>query len=220
MTIAITPVTAADGSFSTAGAAAWAAGMSVTMGATALLGNNTGAGAVLELTAAQVAAFLAGQATASSLAVPYILSKTGVPTSAGADTTEDTLSSISLPALNANSALRVHYQVTRSGAGGNVVFNAYLGGTGGTKFWTRTQAAGSAAITCDFFIMNANSTGSQTISGLATNSGGTNIVPTAFVASQATGSAGIVLLLTAQKVSAGDAATVTQVCVELLDNGT
>ena len=93
MAIAITPVTAADGSFSAAGSTAWAAGMNMTMATARLLGRTTaGGGAVEEISVGSGLTLSAGSLSAS-----------------GGSSTWDTIGAAAASTTTANGAFNIVY---------------------------------------------------------------------------------------------------------------
>ena len=165
-----------------------------------------------------------GQAAAASLTVPYILAKSFVAVSAGADTSEDTLATITVPAnaLAANGVLRITWQFTHSGAGGTRTVRVRYSGASGTQYLNQALGATRVSITGTTIIGNRNATNSQSGSSIGVQDNGAGLASAAAgnVTSAVDTTASTTAVITCQKASAGDVCTLDGYVAELLSSGT
>lgn len=160
--------------------------------------------------------------TQSPPVITQILKKSGTAVTAPADTTEDTLATINVPAnIGANAVIRfwLDFACTNnanaktvrlrfSGGSGTVVITIGIGGTSDTLFRGEMVAA--------------NSTSSQVWSGFGLqNNGGTFINAGQFnITSAIDTTAATTIVATVQKASAGDTVTLKGYAFELISDGT
>lgn len=148
----------------------------------------------------------------SSTGFPVILAQSWVDVSCPADSTEDTLATIPLPAgmLGSNGGIRVTCQFTFTNSVNNKTVRVRFGGTqvSGAVYTTTTGAHGVA------HIFNKNATGSQqTIAYLISDSGTVNVNK----ATPAIDSTALInVTITGQKATSGETLTLNGYIVEYM----
>lgn len=148
---------------------------------------------------------------------PYLIAQLYANASAPADTTEDTLATIAVPAnsLLANGCLDVDLLWTVTASTNNKTLKIYLGTTGTTAYASPVvSAVGVAAVRTMTHICNANATNAQ-VGGMSTGGFGTTgtVAPLTTGAVDTTSSAN--LIITGQKASAGEVLTLVDYSVRV-----
>ena len=146
-----------------------------------------------------------------------ILASSGAAVSCAADTAENTLASITIPAgaMGPNGSLRVSTLWTMTNSANNKTIQVKLGGTGGTAFCNLVLGAGIASARYQHQIHNANSQSSQ-VGFVAANTVGFGTAAGANVTASIDTSAATTLVITGQKASAGEVLTLLAYTVELI----
>lgn len=146
-----------------------------------------------------------------------VLAQSFVPVSAPADTTEDTLATITVPAntLGANGALRITTFWTFTNGANNKTLRARFSGASGTQylnvtFTTQLEFIGTTVIG------NANAMNSQGGYSIGTYSGGTHLQGGSRITSAVDTTASTTIVLTGQKATAGDTLTLEGYMVEVI----
>lgn len=149
-----------------------------------------------------------------SVVQPYILARSAIAVSCPADTTEDILANIAVPAgaMGANGILRVTTNWTFTNNGNPKTLRVRFSGTSGTGFLS-FNAASLAAQRIVQEISNRGSTNAQY--GQAVGSGTANILNTGVTAAVDTTLAASIVI-SGQKGTLGDALTLESYLVELL----
>lgn len=160
------------------------------------------------------------RAAASGLSVPYILAKSFVIVAAPADTTEDILATVNIPAaaMGANGSIRFRAAVTATNGAGTKAFRVRFSGIGGTIYHTSTITTQTPML-IDVIIGNRNSASSQGGANLGVLGSAALVVPVVSTSTENTALA-TTLVLTAQKNTGGDTAQVEWYICELLSDGT
>jgi hypothetical protein len=142
-----------------------------------------------------------------------------IAVSAPADTNEDTLATINVPALGANSLIRLTTIWTFSGAGGTRTPRVRFSGASGTKYFENAVAAARSGLTLVTYIANANATNSQVGSSMGQIDNGTGVqtVGAGNATSAVDTTVGTTIVLTGQKASAGDVLTLNGFTAELMN---
>lgn len=148
-----------------------------------------------------------------------VLGASAVAVSGGADTNENVLATITIPAgaMGLNGILRVYHSWTVTSSVNNKTLKVRLGGIGGTAFAAGTFTTSAAAIGLTV-ISNRGAANSQVGPPAATStfagtvSGTGNALTTASIDT----SAATTLVLTGQKASSGETLTLEQYLVELI----
>lgn len=144
-----------------------------------------------------------------------ILAQSSVGVSCGADTSEDTLATVTVPAgaMGANGRLRITTIWTITNSGNNKTFRIRFGGTSGTIFGTGTLTT-IASIHDQREVCNRNSASSQ-IGGVNGGTGGWGTSSGANVTSAVDTSSETTVVITGQKASSGETITLESYLVEL-----
>lgn len=156
------------------------------------------------------------RAAAAALGVPYILSQSGASVSCPADTTEDTLATITVPAnaLGANGVLRILTTWTFTNSANNKTMRVRYSGGAGTIYSSNVQTtqATSQVLT---LISNRNATNSQV--GAANDHDGLTLgSASAIVTSAVDTTASTTIVITGQKANSGETLRLERYVVELL----
>lgn len=148
---------------------------------------------------------------------PIILGVSGVASSAGANTTENTLATVTIPGglMGPNGILRVTTLWTMTNSANNKTIQVKLGGTGGTAYCNLVLGTGIASARYQHQIQNANSQASQ-VGFVAANVTGFGTAAGANVTSSIDTSATTTLVITGTKASSGEVLTLQSYLVELL----
>lgn len=144
-----------------------------------------------------------------------LIAMSAVAASAPADTNENIVATITIPAntLLANGCLRWRALLSENNNANNKTWNVRLGGIGGTVYFTR-NGLNTTGMTVDGFICNRNSASSQ-IGSLTSGMTHTGTVFTgAPVTSSVNTASSTTLVITATKATAGDTMTVESYLVE------
>ena len=232
--MSITHPTAADGTFSSGGATAWDEAHAIAddtlvaakLAASAtdvLFGRSTagaGAGEEIPCTAVGRAALGAStnRAAASNLAVAYILAKSAVAVSGAADTNENTLATITIPAnaLGANGQIEAKFTVIWTASANNKTFRVRFSGAAGTILLSDVVTTGGAnGRTYTVLMGNRNDASSQFCK--AWTATGAQFTP---VTAAIDTTAETTVVLTAQKALGTEAVTVEMYSCLLLSDGT
>lgn len=157
---------------------------------------------------------------AANLGVPYLLGKSFVSVSGAADTNENTLATITVPAnaMGANGAIRVWTLWTVNNNANSKTARVRFGGIGGTQYMVLSLAS---TVTQQHVILfgNRNAANSQVgfNSGIATAFG---ITTGAVTTSAIDTTSSTTIVITAQKGTGSDTMTLEAYLVELLSDGT
>lgn len=145
--------------------------------------------------------------------VPTILAASFAAVTAPADTNENALASVSLPALSASSVLRITARWSYSNNANNKTLAVRVSGVGGTAFFSLVQTT-SIQTLLTLYLGNRGVTNSQMSQYHYTTGGG------ATATNNATGtvdtSVATTLAITGTKATAGDALVLEGYTVELL----
>lgn len=189
--------------------------------ATALVANPTDCSANQYATAIDASGNLtcAQPSAAQITGLSKVICQSGAASNAGADTTEDTLATCTLPALGANDALRITSSWSFTTSVNAKTLRIRFGGTSttGTAILS-TAPTVNTSFTDERICRNTNSTSSQSCPPNTIQLGASS--GTIIVTSLATGTAGVPIFFTGTKASAGDTLTLVGYTVELLTNGT
>lgn len=144
-----------------------------------------------------------------------ILAQSSVAATAPADTNENILATVTIPAgaMGANGRLRITTQWTVTNSGNNKTLRARLGGIGGTAYLSSTQTT-VATVRDQREIGNRNSQASQV--GALISGGGFGTTSNAAVTSTVDTSAETTVVITGQKATAGEALTLESYIVEMM----
>jgi hypothetical protein len=148
-----------------------------------------------------------------------ILAKSAVAVAAPADTNEDTLATITIPAnaLGANGQVRLTFAYTNTNNGNNKTARVRFSGGAGTVHFsavTTTQAQNSAVLT----LGNRNATNAQVSTYLYGNNGPATQAAAGTTSAVDT-TVSTTLLITCQKATAGDSCQLEQYLAELITDG-
>jgi hypothetical protein len=155
--------------------------------------------------------------TTRTAAWPQVLARSAVPVSAAADTTENTLATITIPAglMGLSGGLRINGVWTYTNSGNNKTPRVRFGGAAGTAYQS-TVATTTASARWPLNIQNRNSASSQ-IGGVAASANGpVGLSAASNVTSTVDTSAETTLVFTGQKASAGETITLESYIVEIL----
>lgn len=146
-----------------------------------------------------------------------ILGMSGTAASCAANTSENTLASVTIPAgsMGPNGALRVTTVWTMTNSANNKTIAVKLGGTSGTAFCNLTLGTGIASARYEHFIANAGATNSQ-IGFVAANTVGFGTAAGANVTASIDTTAATTLVITGTKASSGETLTLLNYLVELI----
>lgn len=157
------------------------------------------------------------QGAAANLGVPYVQCSSAVPVSGAANTSENILYTCTLPALSANSLLRVKAAWSFTNNANAKSMRVRLGGASGTVMYLAGAFTTQISVSVDFSIQNRNATNSQYISAAFDIRGSTStMVGTAPSTSSVDTSTSQPLVFTCEKATAGDTCTLDRVLVELM----
>ena len=159
------------------------------------------------------------QLAAQNLKVPHIILKTGVAVSGAANTSENTLGTISLPAnaLGANGCLIIEAHVTVNNNANAKTLRGRFSGIGGTILFS-TSLASVLNFVFRWIVFNQNATNSQLAPPGIGTSFGTSASASVTAAVDTT--AATTFLITGQKAVAGDVITLNNVIATLYADGT
>lgn len=179
---------------------------------------NQAAGSQLDVDAIQRAinALQAQIAASPQIAsTPQVLAKSAVPVACPADTSEDVLATITIPAgaMGPNGALRISSNWTVTNSANNKSLRIRLGGIGGTQFLLQVLT-GSIAVSDLRMIQNRGAANSQV--GGPAQMPATTLSGTACVTSAVDTSVSTTLVITGQKALAGEVLTLESYLVELI----
>ena len=171
----------------------------------------------LYLTPAQIETYIAGlgRTFAKDAGLWYPLAGSGVAVSCPADTSEDTLATVTLPAgaMGANGELEIRSLWTFTNSANNKTLRVRLGGIGGAAFLSQVLTTNASG---QFYqsIFNVNSQSSQKAFGSGqTGFGiGTGDIVTAAIDT----SASTTIVFTGRKASSGETLTLESYSVHLL----
>lgn len=138
-----------------------------------------------------------------------ILGKSGAAVSAPADTTEDILATITVPAnaVGANGAIRFTFNCTFTNNGNVKTLRMRYSGIGGTLIVSQA-VTNKGSITVSGMMMNANATGAQSWNYVGVDNGGGILAASPSSASAIDTTAATTIVITGQKATAGDAFTI------------
>lgn len=159
------------------------------------------------------------QAASQNLAVPYIVGKSGVSVSGAADTNENILATITLPALTANAAIRLFYLSTFTNNANVKTIRVRLGGIGGTIVFS-TSVASQSTDSALVYIANRNATNSQVTNSPGAGQTGLGLTNSTVATSSIDLSTSKTIVITVQKATAGDTMTLESYLAELITDGT
>lgn len=161
-----------------------------------------------------------GRGAASSLAVAYILAKSGLPVSGAADTNENVLTTVTIPAgaMGANGVVVLEFSTLWTASANNKTWRVRLNGVAGTQLFSEVVTTGGAGGRfARVVITNTNSASAQISAILNGSSGG--VALTNNVASAIDTTAAVDLVITCVKATAGETVTVNAYNCLLLANG-
>lgn len=150
----------------------------------------------------------------TSVGAYYVLARSAVAVSCPADTTEDTLATIAVPAnaMGANGLVRLTTHWSMTSSANNKTGRVRLGGTSGTAHqsavWTTTAAARLKGEVANRGAVNSQVGGQES---LTTAAGVTAVVTTSAIDTSVATS----LVITGQKASSGETLTLESYLVEL-----
>jgi hypothetical protein len=153
-----------------------------------------------------------------STGIPVLLAQSWVAVSAPADTTEDTLATIAIPAgtFGSNGCLRILTFWTVTNNVNVKTARLRFSGASGTQY-TNINLASNATFQCMTIIANRGATNSQVGSGSGQPVGGFGTTGAANVTTSAVDTtAATTLVITAQKATAGDTMTLEGYLVEYI----
>lgn len=152
---------------------------------------------------------------AGTLAPSVITYGSAVAVSAPADTTEDTLATITIPAnaMGANGRLRVSTFWSHTNSANNKTLRVRYSGASGTIFSTFTNTT-TAAMRAQCEIVNRNATNSQV--GGFNGTGGFGSGAASLLTSSVDTTAATTVVITGQKASSGETLTLESYLVELI----
>lgn len=156
-------------------------------------------------------------AAARALTVPYILGKSLVAVSGAADTAENILATITIPALTANDVIEIKFRAIATNSANAKTWRVRMDGISGTIFMSHSMTT-SANLTFTLTLGNRNATNSQGASGLVVGNGQAFITQTTGAIDTTTGS--VTIVITAQKASSGETVTLNDFSAVLLSDGT
>lgn len=153
--------------------------------------------------------------TGNQIGNAYPIAQSGAAVSGAADTNENILGTITIPAnaLGANGILRYWAQFTVNNNANAKTVRARFNGIGGTIFYSASMASAVSNYTGMFYIANRNATNSQV--GLASN-GLTLANGNAVITSAVDTTVATTLVLTVQKGVAGDTMTLEAYGAEII----
>lgn len=153
---------------------------------------------------------------ASPIGVVRVLGRSGTAVSAPADTSEDILGTVTIPAnwMGKNGMLKILSLWSCTNNANVKTARIRLGGIGGTAYETVALANNAAAQSYEV-IWNANSTNSQVGSGAV----GFGATATANITSAIDTTVDQTIVFTGQKATAGDTLTLAGYVVELFSDG-
>lgn len=160
------------------------------------------------------------QAAAQGLGVTKIIAKSGTAVSGAADTNENILATITLPAnaMGANGILRLYMYFTVNNDASTKTFRVRIGGIGGTIIMSRDLASQTGArITLN--TANVNATNVQYSEAFGSVDSGSLISGTVGTASAVDTTASTTLVITAQKADGTDTMTLRFFTCEVLSDG-
>lgn len=145
-----------------------------------------------------------------------IAGQSSAAVSCGADTNEDTLATITIPAnaLGANGRLRITTIWTTTNSGNNKTTRVRYSGASGTQYGLNVLTTTATAVEMRL-IGNRNATNSQ-VGGMPGGTGGWGTSATAVSTSAVDTTAATTVVITGQKASSGEVLTLESYLVELL----
>lgn len=148
--------------------------------------------------------------------VPFVIAQSYAAVSGAADTVENTLATITVPAnaIGANGSIRLRLAFTNTNNANIKTMRVRFSGAAGTIIVSRDMAS-AGAWDFDLIMANRNATNSQVTRGYGLNSVGSVGVPT-IAASAIDTTAATTLVVTIQKATAGDTVTLEGYTAELI----
>lgn len=148
-----------------------------------------------------------------SVVQPYVLARSAVAVSCPADTTEDVLATVTIPAgaMGISGAVRVTTVWTITNSANAKTLRMRFGGTSGTAYLS-TAATTSASFSDCHLISNRGSASSQVGSAQAIGLGGS---AAAVITSSVDTASATTIVISGQKASAGETLTLESYLVEL-----
>lgn len=147
--------------------------------------------------------------------VPTVTNASGLSVSGTAVTAEEVYRSVTLPAMQANDILRVTAVWAYTNSANNKTLRIRINGLAGTQiFGAIKTTTTNQSIT--MYIRNANATNSQRVDYMAVDSGGTFTSTTLGASAIETSAAGVLLVFTGEKASAGETCALQSSSVELI----
>lgn len=144
-----------------------------------------------------------------------VLNASGLSVSGTAVTTEEAYRTVTLPALQANDVLRVTATWAYTNSANNKTVRIRLNGLAGTQIFGAIKTT-TTNQTITLYIRNRNATNSQLVDYMAVDSGGTFTSSTLGSAAIETSSAGVQLVFSGEKASAGETCALQASSVELV----
>lgn len=150
-------------------------------------------------------------------AIPYVLAQSASPVSGAADTAENTLATITVPAnaMGPNGSLRIWTSWTFTNGADDKIIRARFSGAAGTIYTTNTLTTTLSTRTV-FEISNRNATNSQVGSCSSSASAFGANSANALVTSTVDTTAATTIVITGQKETGGDTLTLERYLVEVL----
>lgn len=160
------------------------------------------------------------QAAAQGLGVTKIIAKSGTAASGAADTNENILATITIPAnaMGANGVLRLYTYWTVNNDASTKTVRARIGGIGGTIIMSRDLASQTGA-RITLHTANVNATNVQYSEAFGSVDSGTLISALVGTASAVDTTAATTLVLTGQKADGTDTITLRFYTCEILSDG-
>lgn len=152
--------------------------------------------------------------------IPIVLGKSFAQVTAPADTNEDILATVTVPAnaMGANGVLRIRCQFAYTNNANSKTLRVRWSGASGTQFINLGRSTNLSS-TFDFVIGNQNATNSQrSLVSIEMQGAGAATYPASVTAAIDT-TAATTILFTGQKGTAGDTLTLDGYLVELMANG-
>ena len=155
----------------------------------------------------------------ANLAAVFILGKSAASSSGAADTNENVLATITVPAgaMGVNGALKIKFATSHTNNANNKTYRVRLGGISGTAFLTHLFTA-TVRIMYELVIQNDASASAQKSYRNAITSAASNNVE-AFATGVINTASAQDIVITAQKATGTDTMTLEMYTVELLSDG-
>jgi hypothetical protein len=162
-----------------------------------------------------VASITGGTIGTGTTGLPTLLAQSWVAVATPADTTEDTLATITVPAglIGANGAIRIKGRFSFTNNANNKTVRIRYSGGAGTLILNKTYTT-QLLVSFDLIMSNSNSPSSQVVTATGFDGGGGVFVFTTTAAIDTTASTSLVF--TGTKASAGDSLTLDGYTIEVV----